>query len=130
MRNCVHIITFVIPTSPAIPVDALDTPAAIWAYHAIPALLTNRKGYSRIERLRCGHERSFEPVKNRAFLDEGFIVARLEVVDRHSVQCPEYRACLLKTYPAFLEDDRIYVPARCACPSYSLGWGNLSCAGQ
>lgn len=85
-----HIITFVVPTSPAIPMDTLDTPAAFWAYHAFPALLTNRKSYSWIQRLGCGHEWSFEPVKSRAFLDEGFIITRLEVVDRHSVHCPEF----------------------------------------
>ena len=106
-----HIITFIVLTSPAIPVDPLNTATAIWAYHAFPALPTNRKSYSWIKRLRCGHEWSFKPVKSRAFLDEGFIVTCLEVVDRHSVHCPECRACLLKTYPAFLKDGRTYVSA-------------------
>ena len=130
MRNCVHVIKFVVPTSPASPVDTLDTLPAFWAYHPIPALLTNRKSYSWIERLGCGHEWGFEPIKNRAFVDEGFIIARLEIVDRLSVHCPECQACLSKTNPAFLKDSRTYVPARCAYPSYSLGWGNLSCTGQ
>lgn len=130
MRNCVHIITCVVSTSPAIPVYTLDTPAAFGAYHAFPALLTNGNSYSWIERLGCGHERSLEPVESRAFLDEGFVIIRLEIVDWNSVHCPECWTCLLKTTPAFLKDSRTYVSARCACLSYSLRWGNLSCAGQ
>ena len=130
MRDCVHIITFVVPTSPAIPLDTLNTAAAFWAYHAFPALLTNRKSYSWIERLGYGHERSFEPGETRPFFDEGFIITRLDIVDGHSVHFPECRACLLKTNPAFLKDNRTHFSARCACLSYSLGWGNLSCARQ
>ena len=105
-----HIITFVVPTSPAIPVDTLDTPTALWAYHAFPALLTNRKSYSWIERLGYGHEWSFEPVERRAFIDEGFVIARIEVVNRLSVHCPECQACLLETNPAFLKDSRTCLP--------------------
>ena len=130
MRNSVHTITYVVPTSPAIPVDALNTSATFWANHTFPALLTNRKSYSWIERLGCGRERSFEPIESRAFLDEGFIIRCLEVVNRNPVHCPECWACLLKTYPAFLEDSGTYGAARCACPSYSLGWGNRSCTRQ
>lgn len=130
MRNCVHIVTVVVRTSPAIPVHTLDTPTAFWAYHAFPALLTDRKSYSWIEWLGSSHKRRFEPVKTGAFVDEGFIIARLEGVDRQPIHCPECQACLSKTNPAFLKDLRTYLSAEEAFPSYSLGWGNFSCAGQ
>lgn len=130
MRNCVHIVTVVVRTSPAIPVDTLDTPTAFWAYHPFPALLTHRKSYSWIEWLGSSHKRSFEPVKSRAFVDEGFVIACLEGVDRQPIHCPECRTCLSKTNPASLKNCRTYSSAEEANPSYSLGWGNLSCTGQ